>query len=353
MVQQEPVTGTKRPRAQKGPDFGAVGPEHDNHHRAWQDVMDWTRLEIDAAQLKQAFVEWAKVGRDPDEIAHWMGLPKWHFMTIGRMAYCMLRGATPPESTIEWLARKLQDMLVSTAPDAEEDEPERQLDAAQRRNIEYVNLYSNLESYLSRFPGDAAAIEDNAKRFLARMRPNQQMLKRLYEHFKESLGDAMACKDNPLVANTIEPIIAIVNVLATSTGNAKAIRDSRGATNKSVKQASKAKFKSVDLNTDMASLAPALIPGSKTAIVYNAKTRKVSLYRASGDGFGIKGTKLTNVDEDASYSKTLRKPKEILGQLRDATNIRRVDVVLGYVKGKRHKASGKLNKDSLVLKVFR
>lgn len=353
MVQQELAAGPKRPRSQKGPDFGAVGPEHDNHRRAWQDVMDWARLEIDASQLKQSFIDWARIGRDPDEMAHWMSLPKWHFMTIGRMAYCMLRGATPPEATIAWLAAKLQELLANTTADGEDDEPERQLSAAQRRNIDYVNLYSNLESYLSRFSGDAAAVEDSAKRFLARTRPNQQMLKRLYEHFKESLGDAMACKDNPLVADSIEPIIAIVNVLATSTGNAKAIRDNRGATNKSVKQASKAKFKSVDLSTDMASLAPALIPGSKTAIIYNAKTRKVSLYRASGDGFGIKGTKITNVDEAASYSKTLRKPREILGQLRDASNTRRVDVVLGYVKGKRHKVSGKLSKDTLVLKVFR
>lgn len=353
MTQDDNVKLPKRSKGPKGPDFGAVGPENDNHSRAWREVMDWARLEVDAVQLKQSFIDWARIGRDPDEMAHWLSLPKWHFLTIGRMAYCMLRGSTPPEQTIEWLAGKLGEMLKSANPEVEEDEPERQLSTGQRRNIEYVNLYSTLESYMSRFGDDPDAITDSTKRYLAKVRPNQQMLKRLYEHFRDSLNDAMREKDNPLVAATIEPIIAIVNVLATSTGNAKAIRDSRGATTKSIKQASKAKYKAVDLSTDMASLSPAMIPGSKMVIVYNAKTRKVSLYQASGEGFGIKGTKLTNVDETASYSKTLRKPKQVLGQLRDAANQRRIDVVMSYVKGKRHPVNGKLSKDTLVLKVIK
>lgn len=354
MEQQVQVVPQPKARAHKGPDFSAVGPEHDNHAHAWRDVMDWTRLEIDTAQLKQSFIDWARTNRDPEEMAHWDALPAWHYITVGRMAYCMLRGATPPDGTNAWLDAKLAELMKVQSVTAEDDAfPDRQLNAAQRKIVEYVNLYSTLEAYCSRFRSDTDEIADRAKKLLGKVQPNQQMLKRLYEHFKDSLHDAMTEKDNPGVAAMIEPIITVVNILATSTGNAKAIRDSRGATTKSVKQASKAKFKAVDLNTDMASLSPAMIPGSKLVIIYNTKTRKVSFYTAGAEGMGIKGTKLTGYSEKSSYAKTLRKPKIILGQLRDATNLRRVDVIMDYVNGKRHGVSGKLTKDTLVLKVFK
>lgn len=353
MEQQVQIAPQPKARASKGPDFSAVGPEHDNHAAAWRDAMDWVRIEVDVASLREAFLAWARTNRDPDEMPHWMALPKWQYLTVGKIAYCMLRGATPTDATTAWLDAKLSDMLGIATDGDGDDEPERQLSAGQRRNIEYVNIYSALEAYCSRYRNSTDEIAEHAKRYLDRVRPNQQMLKRVYEHFRESLNDAMHDKENPHVAATIEPIVTVVNILATSTGNAKAIRDSRGATTKSVKQASKAKFKAVDLNTDMASLSPAMIPGSKLVIVYNTKTRKVSFYTAGAEGMGIKGTKLTGYSEDSSYAKTLRKPKVILSQLRDATNLRRVDVVMEYVKGKRHGVSGKLTKDTLVLKVFK
>jgi len=179
------------------------------------------------------------------------------------------------------------------------------------------------------------------------------MLKKLYDHFKENFESAMREKDNPLVAETIAPILVVVNILATSTGNAKAISESRGATTKSIKQASKAKFKAVDLDTDMASISPAMIPGSLKALIYHTKSRKLSIYVAGLDGLGIKGAKITGYDDTASFSKILRKPKQILATLRDATS-KRADIVMNdYIKGKNHPVTGRLSKDTLVLKVFK
>ena len=338
----------------KGVDFSAAGPENDNHAKAWREAMDWARVEIDYASIKQYFQAWARINRDLDEQPHWAALPAYHYAMVGRIAFVVQHGAVMPDDIRTWFDAKVEELLQIKVATADEDEPERKLTTVQKRNLDYVTCYSNMEAIWRKHMGNAAEIEEATKKFLDRARPNQQMLKKLYDHFKESFTDALRDKDNELVAETIEPIVTVVNVLATSTGNARAVADSRGASRKSVKQASKAKFKTVDLNTDMASINPAMIPGSSKALVYNSKSRKVYLYVAGESGLGIKGTKVTGYDESASFAKTLRNPKQILGTLRDAATSKRVDVVMGdYIKGKKHPVNGRLNKDTLVIKVFK
>ena len=345
---------TAIPHKIKGVDFSAAGPENDNHAKAWRDAMDWARVEMDYSSFKQYFQAWAKKNRDLDEQDHWGALPAYHYATVGRIAFVVQHGAVMPEDTQTWFDAKVKELLQVKVALADEEEPQRKLTTVQKRNIDYVTLYSNMEAIWRKHMGSPADIEEAVKKLLDRAHPNQQMLKRLYDHFKESFADALRDKDNQLVADTIEPIVTVVNVLATSTGNAKAVADSRGASRKSVKQASKAKFKTVDLNTDMASINPAMIPGSSKALVYNSKSRKVYLYVAGESGLGIKGTKVTGYDESASFAKTLRNPKQILGTLRDAATSKRVDVVMGdYIKGKKHPVNGRLNKDTLVIKVFK
>ena len=342
------------PRKIKGVDFSSAGPENDNHAKAWREAMDWARVEMDYNTLKQYFQVWAKMNRDTDEQSHWAALPTHHYATVGRIAFVVQHGAVMPDDVKTWFDAKVDELLRVRVSAAEDDEPERKLTTVQKRNMDYVTLYSNMEAIWRKHMGQPAEIEDAIKKLLERAHPNQQMLKRLYDHFKESFSDAMREKENELVAETIEPIVTVVNVLATSTGNARAVADSRGASRKSVKQASKAKFKTVDLNTDMASINPAMIPGSSKALVYNSKSRKVYLYVAGEGGLSIKGTKVIGYDEDKSFAKTLRNPKQTLGTLRDASTSKRVDVVMGdYIKGKKHPVNGRLNKDTLVIKVFR
>lgn len=349
------IGSIKKRKIKDGPDFAAVGPEHDNHFGAWRDAMDWARIELDYQTLKDSFCEWARVNRDIDEQPHWKALAPWQYMTLGRMTFCMLHGATPPDEAINWMDAKIADLLAVAGNIEPDSEPERKLSAHQRKIVEYVNLYSHIEAVCARYRTQPDEITSRIKKMLSRVQPNQQMLKKLYEHFKDSFDGAMVDKENPLVAETLESLITVVNILATSTGNAKAIRESRGATTKSIKAASKAKFKAVDMTTDIASLSPAMIPGSQTVIIYNSKNRKVSSYvAAAGDVLGIKGTKITGYDEALSFAKTLRKPKQTLAALRDATTVKRVDIIMGdYIKGKRHKTNGKLNKDTLVLRVFK
>jgi hypothetical protein len=349
MIEQTQVSGRKM----KGVDFSNAGPENENHLREWRHAMDYARVEIDLPTLKQSFLGWAKVNRDIDERYHWDALAPWQYATIGRMTFCMDHGAVMPDQAKEWFESKLVELLKVQVV-AEEPDDDIKLSLTGRRTIEYVNMYSSLEAVWRKYIADTAKIEEETKKRLDRYRPNQQMLKRLYDHFKESFADAMRDKENRLVAETIEPIVTVLNVLATSTGNAKAASSSKDVSRKSIKQASKAKFKTVDLNTDMASLSPAMIPGSNKAVIYNSKSRKLYVYAAAEGELGIKGTKITGYDEAKSFAKTLRDPKKVLVILRDAATVKRVDLVMNdNIKGKRHPVNGRLNKDTLVIKVFR
>lgn len=343
---------TPRQSKSKGPDYTHVSPDNANYLHAWVNCMDDARLEVDYSSLKDSFVAWATVNRPEEELQHWAALDPWQYATIGKITWCMEHGAIMPDQYMPWFVKKISELLtIETAVD---DELDMKLSMTQKRNVEYMQLYSSMEAIWWKFKNNHAEIDARITKLLRIAEPNQQMLKRLYEHFKDSFNDAMKDRQNEFSAAKIESLIVVVNLLATSTGNAKAIRDSRGATNKSVKQASKVKLKTVDMDTGMASLSPAMIPGSKLAVIYNAKDRKATVYYAKADGvLGIKNTKITDYDETRSFSKTLRKPNDILPSLRSAVTTRRVDVVLGDVNGKSHEVNGRMSKDMLLLKVFK
>jgi hypothetical protein len=337
----------------KGPDYSHVTPEHANYQREWLNCMDDARLEVDYGSLKDSFVNWAMITRPEEELAHWRALDPWQYATIGKMTWGMDHGAIMPDQYIPWFENKITELLnIETVIDDSEFEPK--LSMTQKRIVEYTGLYSSMEAIWWKFKSNTDEIETRITKLLKIAEPNQQMLKKLYEHFKDSFNDAMRDKANEFSAAKIEPLITVVNLLATSTGNAKAIRDSRGATTKSVKQASKVKLKTVDMDTGVASLSPAMIPGSKLAVIYNAKDRKVTVYYAKSDSvLSIKNTKIVDFDETRSFAKTLRKPNDILPSLRNAVTTRRIDVVFADINGKNHEVNGRMSKDMLLLKVFK
>jgi len=339
------------------PDFASIGPSIDNHAKAWQDAMDWARLEVESENLKSAFVEW--MGRsNPDNAAAVSKLPAWHYMTLGRVALLINKGAEPTAETAGWFDVKVSELL-SKVPEPEvevEDEyEERQLDSRQKKVVEYVNLYSFIDAVRCKHADDETKIERLVSDRLRRINPNRQQLKKLYVHFRETMSDAIGERDNPEVVSTIEPLILIVNVLAGFSGNATVARLHKNVDAKSQKAAAGVTVKNIDVTTNTVSINPAMIPGATTVLLYNTKNRKAIMYLAAdGSKLGIKGTKITGYDETLSFAKTLRKPKTVLQSMRDAINSRRIRLIMDkYVNGKAHAVNGRISKDMVIVKVFK
>ena len=340
------------------PNFTAIGPFSKTHTTDWCDAMDWARLEVELDALKSEFVKWIKYVQ-LENVTHIFKLPTWHFQTLGRVALLLNKGATPTTETMAWFTNKIQELInLAPTPVVAEEQVEEVgpvLSAAQKRIMEYVDFYSFIDAVRVKFANDEVELEQRITERLRQRSPNNIQLKKLYLHYKESLADAMNEKDNVEVAKTIDPLSVVVDVLAGFTGNAKTVRQSKKATAKNQKTTAKVSVKTLDAITNFASVSPALIPGADAVVMYNTKTRKAMVYSAKADlKLDVKGTKITGFDEAKSFAKTLRVPKSVLTSLRNATNSDRVALVLNtYVKGKAHVVNGRINKDTVIIKVFK
>lgn len=116
----------------------------------------------------------------------------------------------------------------------------------------------------------------------------------------------------------------------------------------------KVKFKTSDDKLGIVSIPPAQLVKAQSALIYNTKTRKIGLYIATNsEGFGVKGTSLTNFTEK-STQKTLRKPLEQLKELKEQNTQKRVETWFAKgVKTTETRLNGRLNEDTVLLKIFK
>ena len=335
------------------PAFKRINSNADNHVRLWQEAMDWARLEFEQNALKAEFVKWAEK-HDTETVAHYQLLPAWNYLTVGRIAHLIMQGSEPPVSTEVWFDKQINLLKKQQIEVAEESEFVT-YSAKERKIFDYVDLYTFIDAVRVKYADDGETLEAKIMERFKRVAPNQQLLKKLYNHYKDTLSGAMADKQNEHAEKTIAPLILVVNTIAGASGNAKVASYNSGkATRKAVKAAEKLSVKVIDSDTNMASINPAQLPGANLAVIYNSKDRKAMVYYAAKDEtLSIKGTKIINFDESRSFAKTLRKPKDILPGVRDAVTTRRIDVIFEDIKGKTHTVNGRIGKEMLIVKVFK
>lgn len=101
------------------------------------------------------------------------------------------------------------------------------------------------------------------------------------------------------------------------------------------------------------SIKPETIIGKDTLWVYNTKTRKLCLYVASevDKQLSVKGTTILGWDPKLSVGKTLRKPDEQLKAFLSGGKVAMRNFLKG-IKGVEAKMNGRINKDTMLLKVY-
>jgi hypothetical protein len=78
----------------------------------------------------------------------------------------------------------------------------------------------------------------------------------------------------------------------------------------------------------------------------------LSVYVASGvAGFEVKGTSLKGYDTEASFTATLRKPKETLNGILSSTP-KQLEKLLTSLTVKKKPANGRINEQTIILKVI-
>lgn len=141
---------------------------------------------------------------------------------------------------------------------------------------------------------------------------------------------------------------------ASTAAKVRAVRQPRAKKKIPVeKLVAKVKYQKDSAEYKLTSVDPANIVGASEVYLFNTKYRHlIQLVAASPDGFSIKGTTITNIREDAGLKKTLRKPEDILTELGKTTKAR-VNKVFTDIATKSAPANGRLNEETIILKVYK
>ena len=134
---------------------------------------------------------------------------------------------------------------------------------------------------------------------------------------------------------------------------AKATRKTRIKAPKTAdKQVRNVKYKKEDSEFKLVSVPPIQIIGKTRLFVFNTKYRTLSEYvTTSVSGFEISGSTIKNFDTVNSRKLTLRKPDDILPDVLKKTP-KQIDALLKTIKTKTSIPNGRINKDTILLRVM-
>ena len=117
------------------------------------------------------------------------------------------------------------------------------------------------------------------------------------------------------------------------------------------KKVARLKFKTEDIDNKLVSINPVKIMGAQQLWIYNTKNRKLGIYVATdAAGLSVKGSTIENYKYSESISKTLRKPKEVLTRVLDGGKVV-LRKVMGEINSKPQELNGRINKDTILLRV--
>lgn len=290
---------------------------------------------------------------------------------IGWNCRLLSAGSTLPDANawekIEAKIRVLTKDIVEETQD--EEEPQVKVVSIQDRiNAKASDLIGELEEQLDVFFQEGV-IQFDVKKWSLEKGIKPQIAKRIAEHFRpqyEEIAEAQAGKDADLVEaykGWRKPVLKIMGLFikriidhmveVESAGNA--VRKPRA---KKVKPAhvlvSKMNYcASHEDYLYVKSVDPKTIIGADQLWVFNVKTRNLSVYNAVGhSGLSVRGTTITGFDEATSVTKKLRKPEAVLKPLLEGGKIY-LRKVMENIKTTESKATGRINMDTLIVRVIK
>lgn len=119
------------------------------------------------------------------------------------------------------------------------------------------------------------------------------------------------------------------------------------------KQVKSLSFQQSSSEFKLESIHPTSIPGSKRLYTFNTKTKTFTEYvTESTKGFQIKGTTIQNFNKEESRSLRLRKPDQFLTTIMNLKTPTQIDKEIKALTTKSNTPSGRINSDTILLKVF-
>jgi len=363
----------KRP---KFADEKYLGPEPEVNENSTQADLarayTWFNYFYSSDDAKSFTISYLKsIKYDKETIRKLSSVNSTELHSIGWNCRLLQNGSILPEDTwtkIEAKIRELTKDVVETSADEEEQPIQKVVSIQDRINNKASDLIGELEEELDVFFQEGV-IQFDIKKWSLEKGIKPQIAKRIAEHFRpqyNEITEAQAGIDADLVEaykGWRKPVLKIMGLFikriidhmieVESAGNA--IRKPRA---KKVKPAhvlvSKMNYCVEHEDYLYAkSIEPKTIIGADQLWVFNHKTRNLSVYNAVGhSGLSVRGTTITGFDEATSVTKKLRKPEAVLKPLLEGGKIY-LRKVMENIKTAEQKATGRINSDTLLIRVVK
>ena len=345
-----------------------VGPEPviigkvDHNDIQYREALNWYNYVADIERGKDWLVEYLKsVGYTKQFVSDVRRAPKHATSpTICWQARMMLNGAVLCDSSMEFFRSRVESNAAVGALIMAETKP-----AEEKPNIQ-ARIKNKTDELLCEFEEKIDIVirggEFNAYEFLLVSIPSTQSVNVVRDYYakiaedvsiedagnKESYGKRL-----PFWQNFYKTIVEDCERYV-SNSRAKKVRAPRKQKTKTaVDMSKKVKYKKEDAALKTVSVHPSEIIGAQTVWTFNTKYRFICVYHASGPvGITVSGTTMSGFDTERSKQKAARKPEEIIKNLMKAGKVS-LRTFIDSIKTAEREPTGRLNEDTLILKVVR
>jgi hypothetical protein len=311
---------------------------------------------------------WKKQGKDVTAISK---LAEGWFLQAGPVAYLLDKGNALDDRDIKFLAKKYAE-LVDFAKQKEEREaacaapvpvvkPNPQDAIKAKAALVGAEIDGMIDAVIS------GKVDTNPKEFLTQngvSAPVAKQLQSFYKPLLKELDIATSDKDYEMseayshlgkremnrLHNLVREVVKACDTVAVL---AKTTRKPRKRKEKPAGVlVAKVKYLKEFADLNMKSVHPEKMVGAEEVWVFNVKYRKLFQYVAQdGMQLSVKGTTLQNFDPEKSGAKTIRKPDEFFKGVDNMTK-RPLTKAFKEIRGVLAKATGRINEECLIVKVF-
>ena len=268
---------------------------------------------------------------------------------------------------IETRIKQLSADVVETIETEKDQSQTKVISIQDRINNKASDLIGELEEETDVFFQEGV-IQFDIKKWSVEKGIKPQIAKRIAEHFRpqyEEIIEAQEGKDADLIEaykGWRKPVLKIMGLflkkiidhMTEVDAAGQAVRKPRA---KKIKPASalvaKLQFLSEFKELNITSVDPKGIINASQLWVYNPKTRNLSVYHAVGrSGLSVRGTTITGYDTDASLTKKVRKPEQVIPQVMNAGKVDLRSIMKNLTTND-SQANGRINKDTILLRVIK
>lgn len=332
----------------------------DSSDSRYSQALSWYNYYFDAEDAKKWLIEYMISNHyDKMLVKAVQSAPKGYpSPTAGFISRLLMRNWTLPEHSIEFMNIRIEECKKYLKTESSK-KPTATVDRGFQKTMD---IYGKIDDAIDEFSSDnsyqfslysllsSETLSPYTKEYL------RKKITSLYEEVKnkmEGFEHLKGVKQKAWV-NFYKSMLDDLDRLESNKKIVRAARKPRKVKQKpAIKLVEKMKYLEKSDEMKVVSINPADIIKAQSLWVFNVKTRQLSVYWASTEeGLSVKGTTITNFNEETSMQKRLRKPEEQLKSVLSTSKLQ-LKKLMATIKTVDTKPSGRINADTILLRVVK